>query len=1649
MAEPAQNLDTDQNTQTALLPPATEPDKPVTLASTGEALFGTSGILDKSALPFSSGEPGTLAGADERVGLFDSRTLGESMEESLEQQRSGVDMAGFQERINAGQIEGVGNRDATALSSMVAAANDESNDAGFRANVQNELNVLMDVYNQSRSIGPKTAYGTGTFEPTVTEEEDPALYSKQEIKFIANQKILGAVLNKFDSVPGLTPDDTDLIEETMTQLISTGSMSDGVQEAVNENIIRGSILFGSDLLFSYTPSAITAATEWAVRGMAQAGRAFGDEKPYFDMDYKTAAKIWREDAPVREMIQESWRKLLSDEAGVRTLGAYMDDALRQELEVRLANDPERLNRILNPAIVGEDGQEIATPTGGTLRGKRTLVTEDIAQNVFNASLETLTESEQFGVAAIDTAAMMLGTTKARLASDTKELARVRNRIDAVIAKGGRTAKRLENLPTGQQLLILQQKDKAFKFNKRAVANALELEKAQEGFTRISDEVARISTELDDRRTLDGKVLTYDMPEAGFNKGDIYKFADDLEIETLRTNKESLISQRFQSKILMDGMPVIKTTISETLPMAAAQYLGGEFLQGLTDGDRLTAQGIAAVAYLIGGPTAINLASRVGGGVNSYFGNPAANVGIAVQDMANVIASPALGPDFFTGVLVDEDMVKYRKLIESHPSRGGKGLTYAERKALKYMQKLSTVLDDDSRAMVKDSLKQYQKLQARILNAFEEGSSEYEEANAAFRETFATMSNMGWMRSAQQLALSKISSNALNSEAGINEAEAMFELQTQTVTQAKLALDNFRRLIKRDVVDPDDKQMLEDYMQTLEETIRRGEEGIAEGGAQLNRNIEDLIDMSTEDTFQEVTPEILEKFVSAGVNVNKRLRKDLDEMAYRNGLRTRINEGLARRAENLKKSRVDEKRSALTSSHFETVIMNNVARFKGLAKRGFKGLDARAEKENTTINIGSMIKELYEFAKDDPDGGATLSTFFSPEGKFFSGALGKRVNDAFNAMSKRWADSLGKETFDGMMQNASIEFLEDGSKNALYIKDVTPLKLLMYHMDKSGFTGFQAAPGEVMDVYSAFRDYAIGVGNGRLAHQYETYEGRLLDIVKSEAPEYFREWQAAADLYKAEWFDRFQRMDGAGSKFLKSQKFGALTERVGPSEESDFVRLFRFGYGATSPDTFLRPLANKINAAARNPSAMNRAPVRDEIRRLLGEFANKGPNGELFFDAADKDSMAVYGAISTALTEFVYDTWARETLNVLDREKGLEAITEILPANMDGIKDLQGIFNVRLVNGNTDTVSLVDFEGMISEGRKFGTLLKVDKEVRDAASKTATRIKNEINRQEKTINSVTAVGDAGLKAVSDVAGIGKDGAKFLKEYFETGDPRKVDAMRLRAKLALSGGDATKTTTTITRRVEGEDVSFEVDIDEVIDAGISQLLVDGLLQKGGLQVLAGETRRGDIAEIMSTPGELAKFLNNDVVARNLADYLGDDHVQYLQDIAFYMNLKADSVMAKYDPKITNLVSGFGTNQLISRAFNIRRGMVSPQYVAAELAVSMASKAGIDLMKMAATDKDGARFMHRFMEFPKDMTKADLDVFSAKLTTFIVTEFGKLGYDAEDYLPDALKEVGVEATDEVRSILTEPVSESVESAKLETIPEDAFPEFIKPRT
>jgi hypothetical protein len=106
--------------------------------------------------------------------------------------------------------------------------------------------------------------------------------------------------------------------------------------------------------------------------------------------------------------------------------------------------------------------------------------------------------------------------------------------------------------------------------------------------------------------------------------------------------------------------------------------------------------------------------------------------------------------------------------------------------------------------------------------------------------------------------------------------------------------------------------------------------------------------------------------------------------------------------------------------------------------------------------------------------------------------------------------------------------------------------------------------------------------------------------------------------------------------------------------------------------------------------------------------------------------------------------------------------------------------------------------------------------------------------------------------------------------------------------------------------------------------------------------------------------------------------------------------------------------GTNQLISRAFNLARGMVSPQYVAAEFGVSLASQAGLDLMKLAAGNKEASDIMLRMIKFPKTMTKADLDTFDNLVTDFVISELGQLGEEGRQYL-DQLLELPEEEEDD----------------------------------
>ena len=65
---------------------------------------------------------------------------------------------------------------------------------------------------------------------------------------------------------------------------------------------------------------------------------------------------------------------------------------------------------------------------------------------------------------------------------------------------------------------------------------------------------------------------------------------------------------------------------------------------------------------------------------------------------------------------------------------------------------------------------------------------------------------------------------------------------------------------------------------------------------------------------------------------------------------------------------------------------------------------------------------------------------------------------------------------------------------------------------------------------------------------------------------------------------------------------------------------------------------------------------------------------------------------------------------------------------------------------------------------------------------------------------------------------------------------------------------------------------------------------------------------------------------------------------------------------------------------------------------------------MMKFAANDEQAARLMRKFIEFPDDMTKAELDMFSNQIITFVVTEAGYIGVNFEDIAEDVAILAGI---------------------------------------
>jgi len=174
---------------------------------------------------------------------------------------------------------------------------------------------------------------------------------------------------------------------------------------------------------------------------------------------------------------------------------------------------------------------------------------------------------------------------------------------------------------------------------------------------------------------------------------------------------------------------------------------------------------------------------------------------------------------------------------------------------------------------------------------------------------------------------------------------------------------------------------------------------------------------------------------------------------------------------------------------------------------------------------------------------------------------------------------------------------------------------------------------------------------------------------------------------------------------------------------------------------------------------------------------------------------------------------------------------------------------------------------------------------------------------------------------------------------------------------------------------------------------ELMVDGFLDYIGKAAAPSTFDKGYIAtqSIVSNP-EIGRELLADADFRNILTEAGIDgeSLETLEDTIIL--LQTISNTSAISGSIGGAVRNISPNEIISRSFNIARRMVSPTYVAAEMAFRVMQKNKIDVLRFAASSEQAGEMVYKMISNPDAITPTDMNTFSTLAKSFIATSMAR---------------------------------------------------------
>tara|TARA_X000001382_G_C3177183_1_gene181321 strand:- start:56 stop:4735 length:4680 start_codon:yes stop_codon:yes gene_type:complete len=1098
--------------------------------------------------------------------------------------------------------------------------------------------------------------------------------------------------------------------------------------------------------------------------------------------------------------------------------------------------------------------------------------------------------------------------------------------------------------------------------------------------------------------------------------------NQVEIDTLNGELQNLqnVNNTLWIKSLGTGDRYTIATLGSEIPLAAMQATGEHFHQKLGVSQDLGGF-MGVLAYATGSYKLITKPLGIAGSFlagKTGFTGIAQDTGRLIEDIASLpfdmpVAgiNKILGKDYkspsFRGLFVDR---RFDELEKLHTSSFGKGrpLTSGEKESFKKLSLLMKDMSAEQRELAFKSIQEYREIRGKLVNAFPEGAAR-EEAAEIFQLSFAHASGLAPLQALDRLQAAKI-------DPSNPDLEKLADLQIQAENTVSIAEKGISRLLEmlknpQTKFDPTRNAAALNMIQNFKKAVDGQQLIIMERKQGLLDLTRDYVIKTLNDPLAPIDENTISKIHNTNLLLNKNL-VDNPKQAQESLLSTitDVRKALGERAKQIESFRgTDEykfRMGKLVEDMYDVQIESNYELGKSFYTKA-----ERIAANQPPLDVSDIVEKMV-LMTDDLDA-SDLGYFFSPKSRFFNSRAGRMTKKAFDRMGRRSLEKSGMtdEYIDELKgffslpgdnyigENPSlIEIALRMNKKGIQMADGT--------VKKTNINPFQASPFELEEMRRFFVGIAERSTDKDLKGQYNKFIKTIDDAVGLN-PTLDQAIQEARNNYKRVIFDP-SRKGSVGYKIN--------TSREGPERTDPNPNQYRYTYEEDfKPENFHQDISQSVFDLLENRGTNPGRKLKEKINDLVYYWGDKEESGQLIFDLTTDNGKAKFQNIQDLLKMQFYEHWGMMRENLVsqigkkldDPDFDLLKTPILSDRNFDNAKKLrkledEGVFKVQVKRLNQETgeietteISMLSMDEIIAADNDIDYVLELSssarkqyqnlaRELNDASSDVNVQAKTALDIQEKSVET--------FQKLSSYA---EDPAMFFEKVIAKGNKDSVSILKERY-LVLRKAELGYNDLSASEIIKKENM-LEAEFDE----GMRHFIINGLLERAGtkrsstikIKNLDGTTDRGH--REISNAAQFATDIRNEDTQEILEMFLEKDHMDYLNNFSDFLEFAAGASQLRYTP--SGVIRSISPNELISRAFNLARGMVSPTYVAAELGVRIAAQNGIELVGLALENKQAAEIMGRMLDAPETLNLDDVKNLGVLIKSYVARQLTMRGNPA----------------------------------------------------